>query len=333
MNSRNASYSLFGWDFQINAAIYIFLNNIKDIERIRVEGKLQDIELIRRDGSKIYAQAKAVYRWDDYSNVINNLKSALQSLDEANAKEINTCDLVYVTNTPNPFRRDKSFFQGVVNVAYDNLPDKCKIVINKILRDTNLSSLDVNRLKICIIPFHTDDLNTRYKVIKGQVNEFLAALGLSESGFAPVLLSVWQNEVFKNGTIPDTDVSIKKSQLVWPLIFLVTDNASDDWLMNDLDEAYFEDIKAKYRTLINNVTDQFDIYTKIVYDYEHNKGAGNLRENIRDFINAFWEGYSDKFGLNAAVPKDEQECLMKLIIHKVLVKKEKIATIKKGVGL
>ena len=62
-------------------------------------------------------------------------------------------------------------------------------------------------------------------------------------------------EVFKNGTIPDTDVSIKKSQLVWPLIFLVTDNASDDWLMNDLDEAYFEDIKAKYRTLINNVTD------------------------------------------------------------------------------
>lgn len=333
MNSRNASYSLFGWDFQINAAIYIFLNNIKDIERIRVEGKLQDIELIRRDGSKIYAQAKAVYRWDDYSNVINNLKSALQSLDEAKEKEKNTCDLVYVTNTPNPFRQNMSFFKYGVNVTYNDLPDKSKNVINRILLDKKLSSLDTNMLKICVIPFHTDELNTRYKVIKEQVNEFLAVLGLSESGFAPILLSVWQNEVFKNGTIPDTDVSIKKSQLVWPLIFLVTDNASDDWLMNDLDEAYFEDIKAKYRTLINNVTDQFDIYTKIVYDYEHNKGTGNLRENIRDFINVFWEGYSDKFGLNAAVPNDEQECLMKLIIHKVLVKKEKIATIKKGVGL
>ena len=126
MNSRNASYSLFGWDFQINAAIYIFLNNIKDIERIRVEGKLQDIELIRRDGSKIYAQAKAVYRWDDYSNVINNLKSALQSLDEAKEKRKKYMRFSICYQYPNPFRQNMPFFKYGVNVTYNDLPDKCK---------------------------------------------------------------------------------------------------------------------------------------------------------------------------------------------------------------
>ena len=45
MNSRNASYSLFGWDFQINAAIYIFLNNIKDIERITEKEILEAVEI------------------------------------------------------------------------------------------------------------------------------------------------------------------------------------------------------------------------------------------------------------------------------------------------
>lgn len=39
MNDNCAAPSLFGWDFQINAAIAILIDNINQVEKIRVEGK------------------------------------------------------------------------------------------------------------------------------------------------------------------------------------------------------------------------------------------------------------------------------------------------------
>ena len=55
---RNATPSSFGWDFQINAAIVLMLENIKAIKSVRVEGKKEDIELLLENNENIYAQAK-----------------------------------------------------------------------------------------------------------------------------------------------------------------------------------------------------------------------------------------------------------------------------------
>ena len=35
MNNRNASPAAFGWDFQVNAAILLMLENIKEAKRVR----------------------------------------------------------------------------------------------------------------------------------------------------------------------------------------------------------------------------------------------------------------------------------------------------------
>ena len=45
MAKRNASASAFGWDFQVNAAIVLMLENIADAEFVRVEGETEDIEI------------------------------------------------------------------------------------------------------------------------------------------------------------------------------------------------------------------------------------------------------------------------------------------------
>lgn len=60
MENRNASASAFGWDFQANAAILLMLENIQDAEKVRVEGKDEDIEITLADKTKIYSQVKAV---------------------------------------------------------------------------------------------------------------------------------------------------------------------------------------------------------------------------------------------------------------------------------
>ena len=49
MKNRNASASAFGWDFQVNAAILLMLENIEKAEKIRVEGKDEDIEITLND--------------------------------------------------------------------------------------------------------------------------------------------------------------------------------------------------------------------------------------------------------------------------------------------
>lgn len=52
MSSRNASPSAFGWDFQVNSALLLMLENIKEAKRVRVEGADEDIEITLQDQSK-----------------------------------------------------------------------------------------------------------------------------------------------------------------------------------------------------------------------------------------------------------------------------------------
>lgn len=97
MNVRNASASAFGWDFQINAAILLMLENIKDAKRVRVEGAYEDIEITLHDRTKIYAQVKAIEKPDNTSHVIDKLVKALGTLSDA-AKKGDGSVFSYISN-------------------------------------------------------------------------------------------------------------------------------------------------------------------------------------------------------------------------------------------
>lgn len=60
LKNRRANATLFGFDFQRNAAIVLMLENIKELKSVRLEGNEEDIEISLNDGQKILAQAKAV---------------------------------------------------------------------------------------------------------------------------------------------------------------------------------------------------------------------------------------------------------------------------------
>ena len=130
MSDRNASASAFGWDFQVNAAILLMLENIKEAKCVRVEGADEDIEITFQDEKKLYAQAKAVEKPDDTSHVIDKLAKALETLSEA-AKNGDGKIFTYITNSSNPFnsQRTLSYFMGRTHLYYDELPDIAKDVI------------------------------------------------------------------------------------------------------------------------------------------------------------------------------------------------------------
>ena len=135
MTNRTATSVLFGFDFQANAAIVLMLENIKDMSSIRLEGS-EDIEINLNNGSSILAQAKSVVNSStDFSNVLSNLKKSIISLSEAEHKLGVVKELIYITNTPNPFNEKQlnPIFYGASQRDYSSLPRPLKDKINKII--------------------------------------------------------------------------------------------------------------------------------------------------------------------------------------------------------
>ena len=56
--NRRADAVVFGFDFQVNAAIVLMLENITELKSLRLEGNYEDIELELNDNHYILAQAK-----------------------------------------------------------------------------------------------------------------------------------------------------------------------------------------------------------------------------------------------------------------------------------
>lgn len=57
--NRNASSTNFGFEYQINVAIYFMFSYLKDIKNIKVEGQKEDVEITLTNKSKYMIQAKS----------------------------------------------------------------------------------------------------------------------------------------------------------------------------------------------------------------------------------------------------------------------------------
>ena len=78
---RRADAVLFGFDFQVNAAIVLMLENITELRSLRLESENEDIDIELYSGDHILAQAKAIVNSStDFRNVRKNLKKALENL-------------------------------------------------------------------------------------------------------------------------------------------------------------------------------------------------------------------------------------------------------------
>ena len=99
--SSNASPEVFGFDFQVNATIFLLLDNIREVKAVRMEGASEDIELTMNDGKQIMAQAKGIVKGSsDFSNVRRNLQKAISTLSSADDKSVE--ELILITNSKNP---------------------------------------------------------------------------------------------------------------------------------------------------------------------------------------------------------------------------------------
>lgn len=327
MSDRNASASAFGWDFQINSAILLMLENIKEAKCVRVEGADEDIEITLRNQTKVYAQAKAVVKPDDTTNANAKLTQAIETLND-DAKNGDGSLFTYVTNLSNPFNNQRllGYFTGRTHLSYEELPDSAQKKINEIIRKNGFSSLDVQKMDVRVIPFYGTDLKNRYKEIKGCVDEFLSDINVDVQGINTEIMGIWQRDFFQNATQSDTAISVSKEKMIWPLIVLVVNKTSANEYKKDFDDDEIGEIERKYKMIINQSTMSYDMISRILSDFR------NAQKSQKQFVTEQWREYLD---ITNIIDADEstKESLVKIILYRILTQKQYINAIKRGVNL
>ena len=333
--ARYANSVLFGFDFQSNAAIVLMIDNMADMDTIRIEGE-EDIEIGLNDGTYVLAQAKSVMKAStDFANVRQKAQKAMKSLSEA-AQKRRAKQLIYFTNSTNPFNDEASrpLFYGKARRKYSDLPDNTKVIIDGWLSDID-KPLDTDLLTVQMISFETDDDDERYKVVLEKISDFIGGLDLhlATDGLRKKLHDVWVTMLDRNGSKSNRDITLTKKDVVWPIIVFVTYSRQlylEGQYYQGLDEDEIEEIERRYGELIEDTSERFDIVVKVITDY------GEKRQNRRDaidwFVNDYWSDYIGEFGLDA-VEEPLKSCLTKKILHAILRKKIAINSIKQTVNL
>lgn len=331
MVDRTATSTLFGFDFQTNAAIILMMDNIKDMADIRMEG-YDDVEIGLNDGSSILAQAKsAVNGSTDFSKASPNLKKAIESLSDAYSKCPSTKQLIYISNYANPLSvsSEKQIFSGVYSRRkYDSLPAKSKKKIDDILSSIK-GPFDKSKLLIQTFYFETDDEKERNKyVVDYVIKDFITAININ-SVTPYELHKIWFFDIFKSGTKRDPKFRLTKNDVIWPVIVLATNNMNFD--DEDLDDSETEEIIRLYKDVINICTERYEFVTKVLYTF-NGFDKGTKKERIKLFINSHYKDYL--YLLEDITMTDEvKESLIKIILRNVLNKRIQINGIKEATNL
>lgn len=332
MVNRRANSVMFGFDFQVNAAIVLMLKNIKELSSLKLEGEYEDIELKLEDGSYILAQAKGIEAASsDFKNVRRNLKKALNTLSEG-SRDIEVRKLILITNSLNPLKEENNIFFGESYRDYNTLPPSSKKIIDNCLDEIN-ESLDREKFMIQVLPFETDNEEERYKVVRQKVDSFIGMLDLSIPGVVDKILGLWQNNVFTNGAKKDSNIKLEKRDIIWPIICIVTDVDRHSHESLNIDDELYEEVIEKYREIVTTYSEKFELFTKVLYDYNNYKpDKRSNNEKIEEFIITHFKEYSLELKL-ANSDEELEETLIKVILFNILKSRRIINRIKERVKL
>lgn len=336
---RNASASAFGWEFQANAAIVLFIRNIEDADSVRVEGAREDIEIYLSNGQTIYSQAKAQMENDPGKNSTTRFNEALRTLADNSMKD--DCEqLIYVTNDDYPLGKslDLSTFHGGGYLGFDELTPEMQAYVSEKAAALGMTDTDLSKLSIMVISFRGKDPETRHKAIRTRVQDLLGKLDLNRRGTINdgLLRDQWGLLFQENAGNSDTSICLSKEDFVWPIIVMLCKVGEGDSCFADYDDDLVQDILSEYSSTINYQSQKFEFVTKLAAAFESFaslNGTGRLDATRRSFIDAHWKDYIEELGLDAVADNEVQELVARLILQKVLYRQRIIEVVKEGVNL
>lgn len=333
--SKRASSVVFGFDFQVNSAIVLMLENVAELKSLRLEGNFEDIEIELNDRQYILAQAKSVVNSSsDFRNVRRNLKKALESLSIGSQK-VTTKQLILITNSPNPINEDESkhIFQGPPAYRdFSTLPPSTKAIIVNFLHEIE-HPLDLEKFSIQTLPFETDNDNERYKYVMKAIDDFVGKLNLNIPGLGRQLLEMWHWDVFINGTKKDSAITLKKKDIMWPIMVIATDiSRCDEEFLERFEPGDYDEIVHRFKDTINSCCERYEFFIKVLADYNNCSIEGKPSERCINFVESKWPDYSSEFAVEG-IDEEIQEGLTKAVLYNIVRRRRDIEKIKRGINL
>lgn len=364
---NDASASSFGWNFQVNAGIFLFLHYIKEAKSIKIESKYEDVEICLKNKTKIYAQAKSVQSECNTGSAKNKMKDAILSLGKVPVGENDI--LIYISNIREPIGGAGKFFENKI-VKYDECLDSTKTEIDNCLHEVigtiehklqegnlskrkgnqyraikkKLESMDIKKLEICsIYPYYGEEEN-RYSEIRNKIIDVLAndiKLDLFDVRYiTQKLLEHWQLVFEHNSTIKDGSIKkkITKEDFIWPIaVFLsdINDAEIDDCMSMIPDNSLKSEAQSYLSNSSNIYHERFEFVNKVLRAYENykrtwsaNDGKTSVEKSfIKEEYKQFWEEYMD-------IEDDElREYILKTNIYKIIINNRKVSKISKEVNI
>lgn len=259
--NTSAPQSINGWNFQVAAAIYIFLNYLKDTKVIGLE-KSEDIEIVLNNGKTLFAQAKSSLVPDNIENKAHytEIYESLRTLEG----RVNVEKLIIIFNFYKPFGKDVIFDPTSFDKkSFVNLPSK---VMNK-LEDNikkNHYKLDTKKLNFWLLKFDQD--NPHNKVFEFMKQQFI---NLSPASWEAVIQD-WRCQLYDNGS--EIKRYIDKDLLAGSVMREYVNKSISEELLSHLDiialPGDFESIYDPcYKNLFHRVTAKFTIANMIYKMY------------------------------------------------------------------
>lgn len=327
-NSSNASSSARGWQFQVNAGIFLMLDNIKNAIRLKIEGASEDIEIRLDDERIILAQAKS---FDDpeYSRVSAKLKKGLKTLKSASNKHRNAQKLIYISNAIRPIcsKGNAHRFLESSYIKYKDLYKNEKTVVDKYINEHGYEQEEIDKIYFYGLPYHGEESATRHKEMYHSIRKFTDGIQELNAKYQRILEKL---QFICNYNSTEKSANISKNDFVWPLIVLTLEFGTIDseTLENaDCDAASIHRIETAYNNLITTMSEKFSFATKVISDYitQYDRRFSSSDQN--DFIKNYWKNYSEDLSFED-ISENEYEMLIKLIMKRILHARNVISSIK-----
>ncbi len=187
----NASPTRRGFTFQDCASMVLFLDHVKEVDSIRIEGKKEDIELFLNDGTKIFSQCKSckIDNWDtEFKYCFEDALRTMSAADDNDCRE-----LIYTTNIIRPLGPKAElgdFTDDNRWIRYDELSKKSREIADNLIKKSGYN-IDVEKLSFRIVGFTGNSEDLKTKVVRDNIKEFIAESKVNNNVDIKGIFSLW----------------------------------------------------------------------------------------------------------------------------------------------
>lgn len=346
--NRNASSTIFGFEYQINVAIYFMFHYLKEIDNIRVEGEKEDVEVTFSDKTKYMIQVKSQTK--DLNDNINNptkLRDALISLSEADKSNVQF--LFYASNMLNPLNTSSSEFNdsGIIIKKYDELSPESKKKIDKQISNNiknnpnkDIYNIDKGKLVIIRIPFFGEFETQRYKYIYEEAKEVLSFMSDTLVNKHTAIVKYCESKFLANGGTTNPFIKISKRDFCNWLILIEVESLdlSNDNIDIGIDEIDYYEAYQKYENYVNKKISNYENYSKVysLYNRVNQKESITIKDFVKKYkITLYNYFFSENIEESSQINDNNKfdVYIAQIISYAILKKKSIISRIKKGANL